>query len=94
METAAEGDDFYFDWGGGRIWLASATDPAVSSKRIRAAVAAVGGHATLIRAADEARRSVPVFQPPSRAEAALIARLKDNFDPHRILNPGRMYEGL
>ena len=94
MQTAAESDDIYFDWGGGRIWLASATDPAVSSERIRTAVAAVGGHATLIRAADEARRSVPVFQPPSRAEAALIARLKDNFDPHRILNPGRMYEGL
>jgi glycolate oxidase FAD binding subunit len=48
----------------------------------------------LIRASDEARRRVAVFQPPSRAEAALITRLKDNFDPYRILNPGRMYEGL
>ena len=93
-EIAAPDDDFYFDWGGGRIWLASETDVVGAATRIRRAVAAVGGHATLIRAADEARRTVPVFQPPSRAEAALIGRLKDNFDPHRIFNPGRMYEGL
>jgi glycolate oxidase FAD binding subunit len=93
-ETATEDDDVYFDWGGGRIWLASAEDVATTAMRVRRAVIGVGGHATLIRAADAARRTVPVFQPPSGAEAALIARLKDNFDPHRILNPGRMYEGL
>jgi glycolate oxidase FAD binding subunit len=93
-EIADPDDDFYFDWGGGRIWLASGADPVVVAARIRAAVAAVGGHATLIRAADEVRRTVAVFQPLSRAEAALIGRLKDNFDPHRIFNPGRMYEGL
>jgi len=92
-ETAAD-DDIILDWGGGRIWLASAQDVAATALRIRRIVNRVGGHATLIRADDAARRSVPVFQPPSRAEAALIARLKDNFDPHRIFNPGRMYEGL
>lgn len=92
--TAQADDDIFFDWGGGRIWLASAQDPAATAQRLRAAVVAAGGHATLIRANDAARRTVPVFQPPARAEAALIARLKDNFDPHRIFNPGRMYEGL
>jgi glycolate oxidase FAD binding subunit len=93
-EIADRDDDLYFDWGGGRLWLASTADVAAAAMRIRGAVAAVGGHATLIRAAEEARRIVPVFQPLSRAEAALIGRLKDNFDPHRIFNPGRMYEGL
>jgi glycolate oxidase FAD binding subunit len=91
---AAADDDIVFDWGGGRIWFASAQDVAATALRVRRAVAAAGGHATLIRASDEARRTVPVFQPPSRVEAGLIERLKDNFDPHRIFNPGRMYEGL
>lgn len=94
VALASADDDVFFDWGGGRIWLASEHDVATTTIRIRAAVAAVGGHATLVRATDAVRRTVPVFQPPSRAEAVLIARLKDNFDPHRILNPGRMYEGL
>jgi glycolate oxidase FAD binding subunit len=35
-----------------------------------------------------------VFQPQSAAMAALTARVKDSFDPLRILNPGRMYEGI
>jgi glycolate oxidase FAD binding subunit len=52
-----------------------------------------GGHATLVRASAELRRTVPVFEPQAAPVAALSARLKDEFDPGRILNPGRMYEG-
>ncbi len=84
----------YFDWGGGRIWLSTVSETIETAAVIRAAVAAVGGHATLMRAGDAARRSVAAFQPLSGAEKHLVARLKDNFDPHRIFNPGRMYEGV
>ena len=48
----------------------------------------------MIRAPDEARAATPVFQPLDPAKAALTERVKDGFDPHRILNPGRMYAGL
>ena len=81
-----------FRLGGGRIWLSAASETPETAAIIRAAVAAVGGHATLVRAGDAARRSIAPFQPPSGAEKRLVARLKDNFDPYRILNPGRMYE--
>jgi glycolate oxidase FAD binding subunit len=47
-----------------------------------------------VRAPEATRRHVAPFQPPDRVEARLVARLKDNFDPQRILNPGRMYEGV
>ena len=50
-----------------------------------------GGHATLVRASAELRRAVPVFQPQEPALARLSARVKDSFDPKRILNRGRMY---
>jgi glycolate oxidase FAD binding subunit len=55
---------------------------------------APGGHALLVRARADVRRRVPVFQPQAPALAALSARIKDGFDPKRILNPGRMYEGV
>jgi glycolate oxidase FAD binding subunit len=84
----------YFDWGGGRLWLAVAGDVAEGATVIRTAVAASGGHASLMRAADGARRRVAPFQPLPPAEAALVKRLKDNFDPAGILNPSRMYEGV
>jgi glycolate dehydrogenase FAD-binding subunit len=83
------------DWGGGRIFLAvpegggDAFAPAV-----RAAAAAAGGHAVLLRATDAIRRAVPPFAPQPAALAALTARVKSAFDPHGVLNPGRMYEGV
>lgn len=87
----------YYDWGGGLVWLA--LDPRDAgddggAARVRAAVAASGGHATLIRAPDTLRAAVPVFQPQPAALAALSARVKESFDPRRILNPSRMYAGI
>jgi len=80
-----------FDWAGGLVWLACDTAPADDVAPIRAAVAGVGGHATLVRATADARAAVPVFQPQSPALADLSRRVKENFDPEGILNPGRMY---
>ena len=42
----------------------------------------------------EARAAASVFQPLDPAKAMITERIKDSFDPQRILNPGRMYGGL
>jgi glycolate oxidase FAD binding subunit len=81
---------FVYDWGGGLIWLALPAAQDAGAATIRAAVAKHGGHATLMRAPDDLRISIPVFQPEPEALAALSRRVKESFDPHRILNPGRM----
>ena len=52
------------------------------------------GHATLIRGPAALRNAVPVFEPLAPAVAALTARVKDGFDPKRILNRGRLYPDL
>ena len=83
-----------FDWAGGLVWLAVAPSADAAHEAVRASVAAAGGHATLIRAAPEVRATVPVFQPQPPALAALSARIKANFDPAGVLNPGRMYAGV
>jgi len=82
------------DWSGGLIWLALTPSDDGGAGRVRAAVAEVGGHATLIRAPDAIRARVDVFQPQPAPLAGLSARLKQAFDPHGILNPGRMYPGV
>ena len=61
---------------------------------MRAALAESGGHATLVRAPAAVRAAVPVFQPQAEALAGLSARVKAGFDPHGVLNPGRMYPGI
>ena len=92
----ADGDAgrYFYDWGGGLIWLALPPQTDGAPEPVRAAVAASGGHATLVRAARELRAAIPVFQPQDPAMAALTRRVKDSFDPQRVLNPGRMYAGV
>lgn len=75
------------EWGGAQRWLLSADEPA----RIRAAVGAAQGHATLFRGGD---RSGPVFQPLPPVLLKIHRNLKDAFDPHRLLNRGRLYREL
>ena len=89
---------YYFDWGGGLIWLALPASDALAFEARHAAVRDAfrdcGGHATLIRAPEEVRAGVPVFQPQDGALAALTRRVKEGFDPKGILNPGRMTAGV
>lgn len=78
--------DYLLDWAGGLVWLAT-TDAHADA--VRAAVAMHGGHATLFRAPEAVRRAVPVWQPEAPALTALSRRMREQFDPHGVLNPGR-----
>ena len=84
----------YFDWAGGLIWLAVEPEDDANAETIRSVVEKYGGHATLIRANDDVRATVPVFHPQPKALAELTARVRKNFDPELILNRGRMREDL
>ena len=86
MEAAV---DAFYDWQGGLIWLRMEGDPEAEAVR-RLVARHGGGHATLVRASPAIRAAVPVFEPQPGPLAALSARLKEQFDPKGILNPGRM----
>jgi glycolate dehydrogenase FAD-binding subunit len=73
------------EWGGGLRWLKSEASGSV----VRAAVAQVGGHATLFRAGDKRGE---VFHPLAPALVKVHRKLKQAFDPKDIFNRGRMYE--
>ncbi|WP_279480611.1 glycolate oxidase subunit GlcE [Aureimonas sp. SK2] len=86
MHLAAE---VFYDWQGGLVWLR--LDGRAEAETVRAELARHGGgHATLVRASLAERAAVPVFQPQPGPLAALSRRLKEQFDPRGILNPGRM----
>ncbi len=88
----ARGEDWLMDWGGGRLWIARPDASAEDAGIIRKAAATAGGHATLMRGPDALRRAIDVF--PMEAPLSLLKRTKAAFDPHGILNPGRMYREL
>jgi glycolate oxidase FAD binding subunit len=85
--------DTLIEWGGAQRWLRTEgqADARAEAAAIRAAAAAVGGHATLFRGGD---KSVGVFQPLAPAVEKIHRKLKAGFDPGRIFNCGRMYPDL
>jgi glycolate oxidase FAD binding subunit len=82
--------DAFYDWQGGLVWLSMEHGDAEADQLRALLKRHGGGHATLVRATPAARAANPVFEPQPPALAALSARLKAEFDPKNILNPGRM----
>ncbi|WP_412023945.1 glycolate oxidase subunit GlcE [Burkholderia cepacia] len=89
--VAAAGGDAIYDWGGSLVFVR--TDAATVTRQaaaLRQAVAAAGGHACLFRAPAALRRAVGAFHPRPANLRALGERVRDSFDPNRVLNPGRL----
>ena len=83
-----------FEWSGGLIWLEVSPATDAGATVLRRVIAEFQADAMLVRAGAPARAAVDVFQPLAEVNMMLIRRLKEAFDPHRILNPGRMYAGI
>lgn len=100
VRNVREREDFlsvFYDWGGGLVWMSLAPHTVqtdAGEELVRTAIGSSGGHATLVLAPEDLRTRVEVFQPQSAALAALSLRVKNSFDPDRILNPGRMWAGV
>jgi len=87
------GAQVFYDWAGGLIWVETLPSGDASAALVHRAVAAAGGHATLVRAPAAVRAAVDVFMPQDGGLAALTRRVKESFDPKAVLNPGRMWAG-
>ncbi|BAL79361.1 glycolate oxidase subunit GlcE [Bradyrhizobium cosmicum] len=87
------GGEVIYDWGGGLIWAALPPKADAHAPAVRQRADAVGGHATLIRAAEDVRSMVDVFHPQTAGIAALSDRVRASFDPKAILNRGRLTRG-
>jgi glycolate oxidase FAD binding subunit len=75
------------EWGGALRWLRSGVPAATLRQRAQE----LGGHATLFRGG---ARGEGVFTPLAAPLFAIHQRLKQEFDPAGIFNPGRLYAGL
>ncbi len=85
--------DAFYDWQGGLIWLRMEGDP--EAEAVRALVAKYGGRSRNIGAcfSGSACRIARIRTEPAPL-AALSKRLKQQFDPSGIFNPGRMVAGV
>lgn len=88
------GAEMLYDWAGGLVWAALPRSDDAYADLVHTTVAAVGGHATLIRAPAAVRAKVAVFTPEPPPLSALTQRVRKGFDPHGVLNAGRMWAGV
>jgi glycolate oxidase FAD binding subunit len=75
------------EWAGAQRWLV----PSNAQADLHAPGACAGGFATRFRSAAPADE---IFAPLPAALMRLHRELKKTFDPHGILNPGRLYANL
>lgn len=75
------------EWQGAQRWLWA---PASAAGPIRAAAAAVQGHATLFRAGADGAPGVRRFDAESATLQAITRRLREAFDPQGLFNQNRM----
>jgi len=79
------------DWAGELVWLETTAEPEAVISDVRRALATYGGHATLVRASEPSRARVDCFNPIDEFQETVLRDLKRAFDPHGIINPGRVY---
>ncbi len=91
--SAAFDAGLFLDWGGGLVWVSGPAETA-AHEAVEAAAREAGGVWTLLRAPEPLRAAVAVIPPEPAALARITRRVKEAFDPHGILNPGRMYAGI
>jgi len=79
-----------------RVLLGGAgVDEAVAiTTRVRHRTAAIGGSVVIARGSAELRKAVDPWGPVEPGSFALMRALRDEFDPRRVLNPGRYVGGL
>jgi len=75
------------EWQGAQRWLWA---PASAATELRSAASAAKGHATLFRAGADGAPGVPRFDRQSAVIEGITQRLRAEFDPAGIFNPGRM----
>lgn len=83
MRGAGRTADVLYDWSGGLIWVLTPEGTDIRPY-------CPEGHATLIRASDETKNRLPVFQPQADVLERVSRGLREKFDPKNILNPGLM----
>ncbi len=84
------------DIGTGIIRVAFDADDSVAVaqiKRLRAGVEASGGTLVIEKASSGVRRSADAWGDVG-STASLMRSLKEKFDPHSLLNPGKFVAGI
>jgi glycolate oxidase FAD binding subunit len=85
---------YVVDWAGNLIWAEIPENDSVLLRQLRAEVIKLGGHMTIIKAPNHVRIKEDFLTIVDENIKVLSLKIKESFDPKKILNPGKMYSGI
>ena len=84
---------YYIDWCGSLFWIEVPAKKNVKIKEIKKITKEYGGYLTIIKASPEYDYEESIFTIDD-VRLMISKKIKQSFDPKRILNPGKMYRGV
>ncbi|MEY4342925.1 MAG: hypothetical protein RL736_721, partial [Pseudomonadota bacterium] len=85
---------YVIDWAGNLIWAEIPENDSVLLRQLRMEVIKLGGHMTIIKAPNHVRIKEDFLTIVDENIKVLSLKIKESFDPKKILNPGKMYSGI
>lgn len=85
---------YVVDWAGNLIWVELPENDSVLLKHLRTETLKLSGHMTIIKAPNHVRIREDFLTTVDENIKVLSSKIKESFDPRKILNPGKMYSGI
>jgi glycolate oxidase FAD binding subunit len=84
---------YYIDWCGSLFWVEVPAKKNVKIKEIKKTIKEFGGYLTIIKTSADYDYEESIFTIDD-VRLIISKKIKESFDPKRILNPGKMYRGV
>ena len=75
------------------FWIEVLEEENIQIKEIKKTIISLGGYLTIVKKSESLSSDVGLFT-INDTRLLLSQKIKESFDPKKILNPGKMYRGL
>ena len=84
---------YYIDWCGSLFWIEVLEEENIQIKAMKEKIIDLGGYLTIVKKSESLSSDIDLFT-INDTRLLLSQKIKESFDPKKLLNPGKMYRGL
>ena len=84
---------YYIDWCGSLFWIEVLEKENIQIKEMKETIINLGGYLTIVKKSESLSSDIDIFT-INDTRLLLSQKIKESFDPKKLLNPGKMYRGL
>ena len=84
---------YYIDWCGSLFWIEVLEEENIKIKPMKETIINLGGYLTIVKKSESLSSDIDLFT-INDTRLLLSQKIKESFDPKKLLNPGKMYRGL